>query len=125
MTMEQGDRHVEEPEVLPPADESSDSRLARFFRRLTMAFGPIVAGLLIDTIDFMTLGRLGIMLGMLIGGSAAYWVASIYRLPIWQRLIWALLAGLYCTAPRTEFIPAATLMVPVRALFNPGGAGRN
>lgn len=98
-----------EPEVIPP-QRTSERGPVLWVERMNQTFGPIVAGILIDTLDAATLGRFGLLLGMMLGGSAAYWMCSIYRLPIWQRLGWALVAGLYCTWPRTEFIPLATLI---------------
>jgi len=103
------ERLVIDPDVLPPEDEDQ-GRYNPLWVRLQEAFGPIAAGVLIDGLDVATFGRFGIMAGPLIGGSAAYWVSSIYRLPVWQRLIWAVLAGTYCMVPRTEFIPVATLL---------------
>ena len=101
---------VLEPEVLPPEDDGPGAGRPGLGKRLGIAFGPIVAGLLIDTVDFLTFGTYGLMLGLLIGGSAAYWITSVYELPVWQRLMWAVVTGVYCLFPRTEFIPVATLI---------------
>jgi len=102
---------VEEPEVMEPEVISPEGKESEgFFGRLEGAFGPIVAGMIIDAIDIATFGPFGIFVGMIVGGTAAYWMCSIYRLPIYQRFLWALAAGLYCTVPRTEFIPIATLI---------------
>ena len=79
-------------------------------KRLESAFGPIVAGLSIDTVDIATFGTFGLMVGPIVGGTAAFWLCSIYKLPVWQRLIWAVAAGIYCGFPRTEFIPLATII---------------
>jgi hypothetical protein len=94
-------------EVLPPEHQvpTQDSLL----RRLESAFGPIIAGLLIDVIDLSTFGTFGIFSGMLLGGMLAYWICAIYAIPVKQRWIWVLLAGIYCTIPMTEFIPIATI----------------
>ncbi|MBU0676985.1 MAG: hypothetical protein KJ626_02625 [Verrucomicrobia bacterium] len=102
------DREVVEPEILPPEEERPQPPSA--FRRMELSLGPVAAGIIIDVIDFVTFGQAGIMLGLLIGGTAAYWMCSVYRLPVYQRLLWAVAAGVYCTIPRTEFIPVATII---------------
>jgi hypothetical protein len=112
---------VLEPEVLPPEPDIQEERPAdnSLSGRLERAFGPILGGLLIDFIDLATLGPVGIFCGMIIGGAAAYWVCSIYRMPIRQRIIWAIAAGVYCTIPFTEALPLATL-IGAYARFAPG-----
>lgn len=97
---------VMEPEVIAPEGEERPG----FFGRLEDAFGPIVAGMIIDAIDVATFGRFGLLVGMVVGGTAAFWLCSIYRMPVYQRFLWAVAAGIYCTAPRTEFIPLATII---------------
>ena len=77
--------------------------------RLESAFGPIIAGILIDIMDLSTFGPIGIFSGMLVGGALAYWICHIYAIPMKQRWIWVMLAGGYCTIPMTEFIPIATI----------------
>ena len=100
---------IDEPEVLPP-EVGERTFTGGLLGRLEETFGPIIAGVIIDTVDIATFGKFGLMMGMLIGGSAAWWMCSIYRLPVWQRFLWALASGIYCTAPRTELIPLATMI---------------
>ncbi len=78
--------------------------------RFARALKPIVAGILIDLVDFATLGPIGIYLGFLLGGLLGYWICSIYKLRPLHRFLGALITGIYCTLPFTAFIPAATLM---------------
>lgn len=101
-----------EPEVLSPEPAVAEERPPdnSLFVRLERAFGPVLGGLLIDFIDLATFGPVGVFFGMIIGGAAAYWVCSIYRMPIRQRIIWAIAAGVYCTIPFTEALPLATLI---------------
>ncbi len=73
-------------------------------------FGPIVAGLIIDLIDLATFGPIGIILGLALGGGVAWYICSLYGLPLKQKLLWSLAAGVYCTIPFTEFIPVGTLV---------------
>jgi hypothetical protein len=102
---------VIEPEVLPPEGQGDEpQKPPTAWQRLENAFGPIIGGLVIDLVDFTTFGPLGFAFGMVLGGLAAWWVCSIYHLPLRQRLFWACLAGLYCTVPNTELIPIATLI---------------
>jgi len=107
-----------------PSEQNTDTELSRpgdqpseaahepaysIWQRLESSLGPVLAGLLIDIIDLSTFGPFGIFSGMLLGGSMALWICSIYGIPRKQRWFWALLAGVYCTIPMTEFIPIATL----------------
>ena len=95
------------PEVLPPDPTGQGFRPPRSkARRAERAFGPIVAGAIIDAIDFVTWG----FAGLIIGGLAAFWICSIYRLPWWQRLLWSLGAAYYCAVPFTRFLPLGMLI---------------
>ena len=85
----------------PPADQ---------VRRLNRAFGPVVAGLIIDLVDLSTFGPLGFFLGLPIGAFAGYWMGRAIGLERKPSLLCALLAGIYCTIPGTEMIPLATLV---------------
>ncbi len=78
-------------------------------RRLNRAFGPIAAGMIIDLLDFTSFGPIGLVLGLPIGALAGYWMGRALGLSRKATLWCALVAGLYCTAPATEFIPIATL----------------
>ena len=78
--------------------------------RLNRAFGPVVAGLVIDLVDLATFGPIGLVLGLPIGGAAGYWMGRSLGLPPKTSLLCALAAGIYCTIPGTEFLPIATLV---------------
>jgi hypothetical protein len=95
-------------------------RLPDWVGRLNRAFGPILAGLLIDLVDLSTFGPIGLVLGMPLGGLAGYWMASCLGLSRWAALGCALAAGVYCTIPGTEVLPLATL-VGAFARFQQGG----
>ncbi|MCE9614388.1 MAG: hypothetical protein K8T26_08935 [Lentisphaerae bacterium] len=101
---------VENPEVLPPEGTPAGARPSRTARRFVEAFGPIGAGVLIDLADFVTYGPIGLMFGMLVGGTLAYVLSGFFGQPVWKRFLWALAAGLYCTIPGTEMIPLATIL---------------
>jgi hypothetical protein len=78
-------------------------------KRLNRAFGPVIAGLIIDAIDIATFGPLGLYLGLPIGGLAGYWMGRTLGLSRTASLWCALAAGVYMTIPMTEFLPLATI----------------
>ena len=81
-------------------------------------FGPMLAGLLIDAVDLITFGSIGIYAGMFVGGAVGYWLAPALGFPPKGRWLSALMTGIYCTMPITGFIPAATIAAGLsRALF--------
>lgn len=107
-----------EPEVLPPGDGETTKprrpppRGARFL--------PILAGLLIDVLDLVSLGWPGLLLGF-IGG---YWIASILGRPPHARLLIGVVAGLYCALPGTNFVPAGTMFGILSAITSDTGGAR-
>ena len=78
--------------------------------RLNRAFGPILAGVIIDFVDFATYGPIGYILGLPVGGVAGYWMGRCLGLSRLNSFYCALAAGVYCTIPGTELIPLATLV---------------
>ncbi len=87
----------------PPAKKSTA-------RRLNVAFGPIMAGAIIDLVDVATFGPLRRFIGFPAGAIAGYWMASIFKLPQRQRLLMSLAAGIYCLIPGHSVIPLATMI---------------
>ena len=79
-------------------------------QRLNRAFGPVVAGLVIDLVDLATFGPIGLFLGLPIGAFAGYWMGRALGLERKPSLLCALAAGIYCTIPGTEMLPLATLV---------------
>lgn len=77
--------------------------------RLNRAFGPVVAGILLDLLDFTTLGPIGLVIGLPVGAAAGYWMASTLGVEPKKRRWLALAAAVYCTIPFTEVLPLATL----------------
>ena len=71
---------------------------------------PIIAGLIIDAADFVTLGPIGLYFGMIVGFGAAYWVCSTYQFSRNKRILFSIFTGIYCTLPFTAYLPAATLI---------------
>ena len=104
---ENDDKEVLVPEVLPPERGPHDESPPRSTRdRATRIFGPIIAGVIIDAIDFVTWG----IPGLLIGFGVMFWICSEFKLPLWQRLAWSFGAAWYCAVPFTRFIPLGTLI---------------
>jgi len=113
------EKEVLEPEVLPPerGPYGAGPRSGNQRRRAQHPFGPMLAGFLLDLIDLGTLGPSGLILG----GLAGYWIASMYDLPFRQRMGLALAVGFYAAIPGTNFLPLATL---VGAFVRFGGSSR-
>jgi len=101
---------VQAARILPTAGVAVKTTRRHNWRRLHRTFGPILAGMLIDSVDVLTFGPLKRFIGFPAGALAGYWMASIFKLPQKQRLICALAAAVYCVIPGLEFIPVATLI---------------
>ncbi|MFH0881235.1 MAG: hypothetical protein V2A34_16100, partial [Lentisphaerota bacterium] len=78
--------------------------------KVQRAFGPVLAGALIDVVDLATFGPIGLALGLVFGGGVAWYICHLYGLSLKQKLLWSLAAGIYCTIPFTEFIPVGTMV---------------
>lgn len=90
--------------------ERAPSLGSRIWRRIKKAVWPVIPPLVLDAVDFFCFGPIGVYFGLIIGCPVGYWVCSCYRMPLWKRLIGAVLAGLYCMLPFTGWLPAATLV---------------
>lgn len=102
----------DEPQAAPPADT---------VRRLNRAFGPVVAGLILDLVDLATFGPLGFFLGIPVGLAAGYWLGTCLGLGR-KHCVWiAMVAAIYCTMPGTEFIPLGTLVGAFARFRESGG----
>ena len=97
---------------------------AKTIARLNNAMGPIAAGVIIDMIDIITFGPVGLVLGVPIGAAAGYWLGQSMNLRTNQCLMCALAAGIYCTIPFTELLPLGTLVGAI-VRFNESGRGMN
>jgi hypothetical protein len=100
--------------------ESSKSGVASPLRtgRLRRIFGPIVAGFVIDLLDFATFGPLGLWSGLLVGGLVGWWLAPELGFPRHRRGLAALLTGVYCMLPMTGLMPLATIVAGLVQLFD-------
>lgn len=93
---------------------ATDSPVQLFDRatlsRWNHAIGPVAAGMIIDALDLLTLGPLGLAAGIPVGMAAGFWLAR--SLGLERRLCWtcAVAAGVYCMIPFTEVLPLGTLV---------------
>jgi hypothetical protein len=78
--------------------------------RANRAFGPVVAGIIIDGVDFVTFGPIGLICGLPIGGLAGYWLGRCLGFDRELSIYCGLAAGIYCTIPGTEFLPLGTMI---------------
>jgi len=90
--------------------KTDQQRPDSLLNRITRALGPIIPALLLDLVDFLTAGPIGMYFGMLIGCPMGYWICSRYKLPFLKRILGGLIVGIYCTLPFTGFAPAAVLI---------------
>lgn len=106
---------AEQPVVeLAPAatepDQQNDISRKRTLSRLNHAIGPVAAGMVIDVVDLITFGPVGLVLGIPLGAGAGYWLGRSMRLESHMCWICAVAAGIYCTIPGTELLPLGTLV---------------
>lgn len=85
------------------------SLIERFYK----AIFPIIGGLILDFADLATFGPVGIYTGMIVGCTIGWLISGIYEFSRNGRLIFSLLAGIYCTIPGTFFLPLATVISAV------------
>jgi len=87
--------------------EQAPNRIS-LIERLYAAIFPILGGLILDFADLATFGPAGLYMGMIVGCTIGWLISGIYEFSRNGRLIFALLAGIYCTIPGTFFLPLAT-----------------
>ncbi len=73
------------------------------------ALGPVGAGILLDVVDFFSLGPTGIIFGLVIGSAIGWYMTGIMNVPRRWRAPLSWLAGVYCVIPGTQVIPLGTL----------------
>ncbi|MGK0218663.1 MAG: hypothetical protein ACI9HE_002157 [Planctomycetota bacterium] len=90
-----------------PKRTSRGSMLARL---LASRYGTLIAGGLLDAVDFTTLGALGVKFGFPIGCLCGWWLSSELRYPKRMRFGIAVACGLYCMFPPTTYLPVAVIL---------------
>lgn len=86
------------------------SRGSTIARLLASRYGTVVAGGLLDAVDFTTLGALGVKFGFPIGCACGWWLSKELGYPKRFRLGITVACGLYCMFPPTTYLPVAFLL---------------
>ncbi len=82
---------------------------SRLWKRYQKAVFPILGGLILDSADLATYGVSGLYAGMIVGCAVGWLISDFYHYSKKGRVIFAILAGVYCTTPGTFLLPLATL----------------
>jgi hypothetical protein len=106
-------------EPWPEKDDGGTAPTA-LWERLYVALGPIAGCLVLDLVDFVTLGPIGLVIGIPIGAAVGWWLGSLYGLERPGRITVAVLSAVYCTIPFTELLPLATLSGAVARFHHAG-----
>jgi hypothetical protein len=105
MSMSEKPKQVEVKRVLTPRQ----SVRARLWQRYRKAVFPILGGIILDGADLATYGPAGLYTGMIVGCTVGWIISDFYDYSKQGRVVFAILAGVYCTTPGTFFLPLATL----------------
>ena len=108
----------QEAEAAEPVDNRS------LFQRLHEALGPILGGMILDAVDFATFGPIGFYLGPIAGAVAGLWIASIYKFSKKGRILFMILAAVYCAIPFTSPFPLATFVSAAARFLGTGRSAR-
>jgi hypothetical protein len=109
--------HVHIPEVLPPESEHEPPR-----GRSTRPGPPptagrkILAGLVIDVLDLILRGPLGVRLGLPVGFIVGLVLARWLGLRPGRSLLLAAVTGIYCMAPMTGRLPLGTVVATLMSI---------
>lgn len=114
---------VIEPEVLPPEPEAGAGRARPPPPPRGPRWTPTLVGFLLDALDVLTFGPLGLRGGLVAGSLAAFALLSMLGVPFRFRIPIALGAGVYCAMPGTEFLPLGTLIGVLLRAARPGRRG--
>ena len=85
-------------------------------QRLGKRLLTVLSAVVIDAVDFVTLGPL-VVLGLPAGALAGWWLSGRLNFPTHPRIWAAVGSGLYCMFPPTSFIPVATVLALISAIF--------
>ncbi|MCA9084934.1 MAG: hypothetical protein KDA81_12805 [Planctomycetaceae bacterium] len=89
-------------------------------QRLNHAIGPVAAGMVIDGLDVLTLGPVGLIVGIPVGALAGFWLGKSLGLTRTAALLCASAAAVYCTLPFTEVLPLGTLVGALSRYWDSG-----
>ena len=113
---EREEPEVIEPEVLPPQRDTASRDTAPASRDARGRIMLILVGLLLDALDLLTFGPLGIRFGFFVGFVAAFVLFSLVGVSLKRRFLCSLLAGIYCLVPGTERFPLGTVLAAMMGL---------
>lgn len=101
----------EKPEQVRVKRVASSDRASkpRFWQRYHKVLFPILGGIILDCADLATYGPAGLYTGMIVGGIVGWLISEFYDYSKKQRVVFAILAGVYCSTPGTFLLPLATL----------------
>ncbi len=71
---------------------------------------PVLLGMIVDAVDFATLGPIGLYGGFVLGGLAAYWAAREAGMRGRGAWLAGLAGAVYAGTPATEMVPLATII---------------
>ena len=94
----------------PRPGRQRTSRGSGIARLLGMRYGTVLAGALLDAVDFTTMGPIGVKFGFFIGAGCGWWLSRELGYPKRLRIGIAVACGLYCMFPPTSILPVATVL---------------
>lgn len=105
-TQNENDPEVIEVEVerLPPRDEPQTGG------RKPGRLDPVLGGMILDAVDFLTPMALPAPISLGIGAVAGYMIGSAMRLSFEKRLLMAAVGAAYCSLKGTRIMPLGTLV---------------
>jgi len=99
----------EQVEVKRVTDPPVHQDRGGLWQRYGKAAFPILGGIVLDCADLATYGPAGLYTGMIVGCIVGWIISDYYAYSTRGRVVFAILAGVYCTMPGTFFLPLATI----------------
>lgn len=99
-----------EVERLPEHGSAEPARGQGAAQAPAAPLNPVVAGLVIDALDFATRGPRGFLVGGPLGGVVGYWLGRRMGLDRARSAGLGGVCALYCSLPGTELLPLGTLV---------------
>ena len=100
------------------SQSSVESSPTKRVGRLYSALGPVACGLAIDAVDFVTIGPVGMLAGLLLGGVLGFSMGRMLGLRANWSALAGVLSGLYCAFPPTTVLPVATVIGALARFLN-------
>ena len=94
-------------------DDGQESEKSRVLNRTSDKLKPLLtavfAGGFLDDVDLVTLGPVGLSVGLLAGGAVGWWLAPSLGFSKKRKWLGAVMSGLYCMMPLTSVLPLAAV----------------